>query len=295
MNKGAAALMTLVLLSTACKSGRPITLINREVPARSAEKIIERLLARDTLQARYYTAKAGVEIEVAAEHKSFKAQVKSVRDSAAWISVIPALGIEVARMLLTPDSLKMLDKLHDQYFVGDTAAAKKRFGMQPSLSLFQQALLGKPIGLEPTEKYRSDREDGQYVLTSKEKRRFVRAAEDMSPGDTLARDRDMGERRMERTLRKAEERDAIVYRYWVEPDSFRVSRVQIVDLVRDQTADVRYEERGGAEQGFLPTKIRITLSEPGRMASGTLEISRIDLEGPLQLNFKIPEKYEPMP
>lgn len=295
MNKGAAALIIVVLLSIACKSGRPITLINREVPARSGEKIIERLLARDTLQARYYTAKAGVEIELEDEHKSFKAQVKSVRDSAAWISVVPALGIEVARVLLTGDSLKMLDKLHDQYFVGDTAAAKKRFGMQPSLSLLQQALLGKPIGLEPTEKYRSDREDGQYVLTSKEKRRFVRAAEDMSPGDTLARDRDMGERRMERTLRKAEERDAIVYRYWVEPDSFRVSRVQIVDLVRDQTADVRYEERGGAEQGFLPTKIRITLSEPGRMASGTLEISRIDLEGPLQLNFKIPEKYEPMP
>nr|MBP7409901.1 DUF4292 domain-containing protein [Flavobacteriales bacterium] len=148
---------------------------------------------------------------------------------------------------------------------------------------------------DPLEKYRIDREDGQYVLTSKEKRRFVRAAEDMSPSDTLARDRDMGERRLERTLRKAEERDAIVYRYWVEPDSFRVSRVQIVDLVRDQTADVRYEERGGAEQGFLPTRIRITLSEPTRMASGTLEISRIDLEGPLQLNFKIPEKYEPMP
>lgn len=295
MSKGAAALITLVLLFVACKSGRPITLSNREVPARSAEKIIERLLARDTLQARYYTAKAGVEIEVADEHKSFKAQVKSVRDSAAWISVVPALGIEVARVLLTADSLKMLDKLHDQYFVGDTAAAKKRFGMQPSLSLFQQALLGKAIGLDPLEKYRIDREDGQYVLTSKEKRRFVRAAEDMSPSDTLARDRDMGERRLERTLRKAEERDAIVYRYWVEPDSFRVSRVQIVDLVRDQTADVRYEERGGAEQGFLPTKIRITLSEPTRMASGTLEISRIDLEGPLQLNFKIPEKYEPMP
>jgi len=295
MSKGAAALITLVLLFVACKSGRPITLTNREVPARSAEKIIERLLARDTLQARYYTAKAGVEIEVADEHKSFKAQVKSVRDSAAWISVVPALGIEVARVLLTGDSLKMLDKLHDQYFVGDTAAAKKRFGMQPSLSLFQQALLGKAIGLDPLEKYRIDREDGQYVLTSKEKRRFVRAAEDMSPSDTLARDRDMGERRLERTLRKAEERDAIVYRYWVEPDSFRVSRVQIVDLVRDQTADVRYEERGGAEQGFLPTRIRITLSEPTRMASGTLEISRIDLEGPLQLNFKIPEKYEPMP
>lgn len=295
MSKWPVALILLVLLSTACKSGRPLARPNREVPARSAEKIIERMLARDTLRARYYTAKAGVDLIIGEEHKSFKAQVRSVRDSAAWISVVPALGIEVARVLLTPDSLKTLDKLHDQYFVGDTAAAKKRFGMQPSLSLFQQALLGKPIGIAPQEKYRSDREEGLYVLTSKEKRRFVRAAEDMSPGDTLARDRDMGERRLERTLRRAEEREAVVYRYWVEPDSFFVSRVQIVDLVRDQTADVRYEERGGAEQGFLPTRIHITLSEPGRMASGTLEISRIDLEGPLQLNFKIPEKYEPMP
>ncbi len=295
MNKGAAALISLVLLSTACKSGRPITLINREVPARSSEKIIERMVQQDTLRARYYTAKASVDLVLPDGNKSFKAHVKSVRDSAVWVSVVPALGIEVARVVLTPDSLKMLDKLHDQFFVGDTTSAKKKFGMQPSLSLLQQALLGKAIGLDPQEKYRTDREDGQYVLTSKEKRRFVRAAEDMSPGDTLARDRDMGERRMERTLRRAEEREAIVYRYWVEPDSYRVSRVQVVDLVHDQTADVRYEERGGVEQGFLPTRISITLSEPGRVASGRLEITRIDFEGPLQLNFKIPEKYAPMP
>ena len=301
MRAARTALIGLVLVLNACKSGRPIVLINRELPARSAEKIIERVLAVDTVDPRYYTAKAAVEIEMPADssgevqRQSFKAQVKSVRDSAAWVSVVPALGIEVARVLITPDSLKMMDKLHDQYFVGDTAAAKKKFGLQPSLSLLQLALLGKPIGLDPEEKYRIDREDGQYVLTSKERRRFVRAAEDVSPGDTLARDRDMGDRRLERTLRRAEEREAIVFRYWVEPDSFRVSRVQIVDLVHDQTADVRYEERGGAEQGFLPNKIRITLSEPGRVASGTLELSRTDLEGPLQLNFKIPEKYEPMP
>ncbi len=38
-----------------------------------------------------------------------------MRDSAVWVSVIPALGIEMARALLTPDSLKLMDKLHDQY------------------------------------------------------------------------------------------------------------------------------------------------------------------------------------
>ncbi|HRH36719.1 MAG TPA: DUF4292 domain-containing protein [Flavobacteriales bacterium] len=290
------ALIALVLLATACKSGKPIVLRpNKDVPVRSAEKVVDRLLVVDTLSPRYYTAKASVEIAIGEEHKSFKAQVKSVRDSAAWISVVPALGIEVARVVLTPDSLKMLDKLHDKYFVGDSAASKKKFGLQPSLHLFQEALLGKAIGIDPEEKYRVDREDGYYVITSKERRRFVRAAEDMSPGDTLADDHDMRERRLERTLRRAEERAAHVFKYWVEPDSFRVARVQIVDLVHDQTADVRYEERGTIEQGQLPTRISITLSEPGRVASGTLQITRIDFDGPLQLNFKIPEKYEPMP
>ena len=295
MNKAAKALIPLVLLATACKSGRPLTLINRELPARSSEKIIERVLEARTVPPRYYSAKANIEFAMGEDSRSFKAQLRCVRDSAIWASLIPALGIEVARVLITADSLKVLDKLHDQYFVGDTAASKKRFGLVPDLALLQDALLGIPIDLDPEEKYRIDREEGQYVLTSKEKRRFVRAAEDITPGDTLARDRDMGERRLERTLRRAEEKEAIVHRYWIEPDSFQVTRVQVVDLVHDRTADVRYEERGDDTQSHLPTHIRITFSEPGRMASGTLEISRIETEGPLQLNFKIPEKYEPMP
>jgi len=297
MSTVAKAVMLLALLSlAACKSGKPVvTLRNRDVPARSPEKLLERLMASDRGDIRTYSAKANVDLVLPDGSKSFKAQVRSVRDSAAWVSVVPALGIEVARVLITADSLKFLDKLHDQYFVGDTAAAKKKFGMQPSLSLLQQALLGEAIGMDPAEKYRSDREDGQYVLTSKERRRFVRAAEDLSPGDTLARDRDMGERRMERTLRRAEVKEAVVLRYWIEPDSFQVTRVQITDLARDQTADVRYELRGGAEEQHLPTRISITLTEPGRQASGTLELSRITLNEPLQLNFKIPEKYEPMP
>lgn len=297
MMKGVVATAVLVLLTTAaCKSGKPLPIIGAELPARSPERLLERLLANeqehDTI--RYYTAKASVGLRMPDGNKSFKAQIRSVRDSAAWVSVIPALGIEVARVLLTTDSLKMLDKMADQYFVGDTAAAKAQFGLQPSLTLLQQALLGKAIGLDPQEKYRSDREDGQYVLTSREKRRFVRAAEDISPADTLG-SRDMGERRLERTLRRAEEREAIVLRYWIDPEDFRVTRVQIADLARDQTADVRYEQRGTAEENHLPATIHLTLSEPDRQASATLELSRIDLTGPVSMNFRVPEKFTPMP
>lgn len=296
MNMGGRSVLLVALVATAaCKSGKPLPIIGGEIPARSAERILERALAHERDTIRYYSARASVSVKLPDSGRSFKAHIRSVEDSAAWISVVPALGIEVARILLTADSLFIMDKLADQYFVGDTAAAATKFGVRPSLALLQQALLGKAIGLDPEEKYRSDRDDGQYLLTSREKRRFIRAAEEVTPVDTLAREPGMPERRLERTLRKAEEKEAVVMRYWFEPADFRVTRVQIADLVRDQTADVRYEERGGPEEGHLPTRIRITLSEPGRQASGTFELSRISTTGPLQMNFRIPEKFTPMP
>jgi hypothetical protein len=291
-----ASLLLAILISTACRTGKPLPLLRaRELPARSPEKLLERMMVHEADSFRYYSAKANVSLKLPDGSKSFKSQIRAVNDSAAWVSVVPALGIEVARVLLTADSMKFLDKLHDQYFIGDHLTAKQKFGMQPSLALLQDALMGKAIGLDPNEKYRSDWEDGQYVLTSKEKKRFVRAAEDINPGDTLATDRDMKERKLERTLRKAEEREAIVHRYWIDPDTFRPTRIQITDLAHDRIADIRYEERAGAELDHLPTKLVITLSEPGRTASGTLELSKITLEGPLQLSFNVPEKYQPMP
>ncbi|HRD51037.1 MAG TPA: DUF4292 domain-containing protein [Flavobacteriales bacterium] len=294
MMRWAIALLLPALIATACKGRRAVS-VDRELPVRSAERVLERALAMRQSPTRYYSAKADVELSMPDEKRSFKAHLRSVHDSAMWVSVVPLLGIEAARVMLTADSLKIMDRINDQYFAGDTGAVRKRFGLVPDLALLQRALNGEAIALDSTERYRVDREEGHYVLTSREKRRFIRAAEDISPGDTLARDRDMRERRLERTLRKAEEREAIVHRYHLEPDSFRVARVQVMNLVNDRTAELRYEERGGPEMNHLPTRIRITLSEPGRLVSALLTISRIDLDGPVQMNFRIPEKYEPMP
>ncbi|MBK8947520.1 MAG: DUF4292 domain-containing protein [Flavobacteriales bacterium] len=222
----------LLLLGPGCRPVKQVFQADRELPLRSAEKVVENALAALPADVHYFSAKADVDLVMPDASRSFRSAVRLVTDSALWVSITPALGIEVARALVTVDSVKVLDRLKDTYFVGGRDNAWARFGIDPDLDLLQQALLGRPIGLDPREKYRVDREDGHYVLTSREKRRFVRAAEDILPGDTLADDRDMKERRLERTLRKAGEREAVVFRYWVEPDSFRVVRVLVSDLAR---------------------------------------------------------------
>jgi hypothetical protein len=41
--------------------------------------------------------------------------MRAVHDSAIWMSISPGLGVEAARVLLTRDSIKVLDKLHQEY------------------------------------------------------------------------------------------------------------------------------------------------------------------------------------
>jgi len=286
----------IIVLLSACHSRLPVVgSSHSELPPKSAEKLVDGLMAHAIPATPYYSAKVDVDLKTNNGNKSFKAHVRSVQDSAVWLSIVPALGIEVARALLTTDSLKVMDKIHDTYWTGDTAKASVKFGVQLRLDLFQDALLGLPVAMDPGEKYRSDREDGQYTLTIKEKRKFIRAAEDLSPGDTLPNDKDMGERRMERTLRQAGRKDAaMVYKYWIDPDSMQVNRVSISDLAHDQQADVRYMARTTIDGRSLPTLVVLSLSAPGQQVTGTLKLDRIELNGPFQLPFRIPEKFLPM-
>lgn len=288
-----AFLLSIALLA-GCKPIREVLPFRGEIPARGPEKLLDLVMANRISGVRYYSGKADVEMKDTAGSTSFKAKLMCVVDSAAWIKAMGPLGIEGGRVLLTRDSLKVLDTFHDHYWTGDTGQATKRFGMRPDLVLLQDALLGQPFGLDPDEKYKSDREEGQYTLTTKERRRFRRAAEDIAEDDTLPDDKDMSERRLERTLRKASKKDAVVFKYWIEPDSFRVTRVLVVDLAHDQQADVRYSSRTWVNGRSLPTRIGLSLSGAGRKVDATFELDRISLDGPLELVFRIPEKFTPL-
>ncbi|MBS1569218.1 MAG: DUF4292 domain-containing protein [Bacteroidetes bacterium] len=288
-------LIGLGLAAAACGTRKPLQKGEvRSLEQRSTAELLAMLGNNEGAAPRYYSAKADVLYKTATDGKSFKAHIRMVKDSAAWLSVVPALGIEVARALLTPDSLLFMDKLQDTYWRGDTGEARRKFGMQPGLEMLQEALLGRPIGLDPEEKYRSDREEGMYTLTSKEKRKFLRAAQDLSPGDTLPNDKDMREKRLERTLRKAGKKEAMVYKYWIDPDSMRTSRVSISDLAHDRMADVRYAEWTTVDGTALPTSVVLSLSAPGQTVTGTLRLDRIQLQGPLNLPFHVPEKFKPL-
>ena len=68
--------------------------------------------------------------------------LRSVYDSAIWMSISPALGIEAVRVLLTPDNVKVMDKLNRHYAIEPYTYLKRFSEADITFSTIQNIISG---------------------------------------------------------------------------------------------------------------------------------------------------------
>ncbi|HEY2726753.1 MAG TPA: DUF4292 domain-containing protein, partial [Parafilimonas sp.] len=71
--------------------------------------------------------------------------IKMKKDSAIWISITGPLNIEGARILVTPDSVKIINKLEGTVQLSSIAHLQQITKLPLAFSDFQNIILGKPI------------------------------------------------------------------------------------------------------------------------------------------------------
>ncbi|MFY0689654.1 MAG: DUF4292 domain-containing protein [Cyclobacteriaceae bacterium] len=64
---------------------------------------------------KYLSARAKIRFDDGARDLAGTAQIRVAQDSAIWVSVSPGLGVEVARILITTDSVFFLDRINNKY------------------------------------------------------------------------------------------------------------------------------------------------------------------------------------
>ncbi|HUX83952.1 MAG TPA: DUF4292 domain-containing protein [Chitinophagaceae bacterium] len=69
------------------------------------------------------------------------------KDSAIWISITPLLGIEMARVLITPDSVMIMNKINKTIKTRGTDLIRQILNIPADFSTLQDILIGNPIFL----------------------------------------------------------------------------------------------------------------------------------------------------
>ena len=257
-------------------------------------------LLRKYEDARYKFDWLGMKIDadyaVMGETQGFKATIRMKRDSIIWISITPALGIEMIRMVVTADSLRYLSKIPDNkfYYVGAFEEINDLIGIGVDFEMFQDLLIGNALGLDKDEgKFRSETDEGNYLLISKYKRkvrRVVGVDDRRLESDTIVVN--PNDPRYQRTLRRVdEEDDLIVSRYWLEPDNYKLTKSVFNDLIHQRTMEVRYSDFQQDNQQYYPAACSLLVKKPQGDQEMRFEITKLSSGKSYDFPFEIPEDY----
>ena len=118
---------------------------------------------------RYLTAKSRISFKSEKQEiDNASVTIRIQQDSLIWVSV-SKLGIEAARVLITRDSIMILDKINRAYAVADFATLSRQFSFSLSYPLLQTLIVGNlPLPNRMAHKSRSADEANYLLLRQQE-------------------------------------------------------------------------------------------------------------------------------
>ena len=294
-------LITIIISSvilTGCSNERRIA---DGKPLRSMEpNNIIKHYEKEALKWDWLGFKLDTEIKVDGESESINMSMRMARDSAIWISLSPALGVELARILLLPDSVRIISKVPSNKFVyeGNYRELEESFGIPLDFYTLQNLFCGSPLGLNKNnDKFISKVDGRNYILIEKFPRRIKKLlgglderTVSINPEEPITVN--MGVRRAERMMSRTDEEDLSIKRYWFEGVSF----MPVLDVFNDLSTGLTLKvKRSGDEdhrQGLLPSRVQIIALGNGVDLDCTFSIRRSRVNREYDLPFDPPKDYE---
>ncbi|MDW8302636.1 MAG: DUF4292 domain-containing protein [Bacteroidia bacterium] len=122
----------------------------------NAQKFVQNY-NRQLPQVTHFQAKAKIEYQTDKENITANLTIRSRYDSVLWVSIMPLLGVEAARIKITQDTLYVLDKIHHTVTISPIRKIEEKLGAKISLKELQDVLLGLTRIPEKIQAYKQDK------------------------------------------------------------------------------------------------------------------------------------------
>lgn len=241
--------------------------------------------------------KLSADVETPEGKRGFKANVRMRRDSVIWVSISPALGVEVVRIMITPDSIKYISKIpnNKHYFMGRMDEMTEFSESEITFEMLQAMLLGNPVDLDyQRDKFVSRVDDQQYALISKYNRKMKKVVgmdeKQIQPDDSL--EIDATDKKYKRILKRSDEEDLLLKRYWFDGYTYRLMKTVFDDLYYKRSVSIEHRDFKEVDEEYYPQYTKLTLSTPRETSFFEFKITRLKRNKAYEFPFEIPEDYE---
>ena len=259
---------TVLLFS--CKTSRkaisaaPNTNVESKGP-----KALSQLLRKNEFQYKWISAKFSAEMNLDSNKISVSVNMRGRKDSVIWLSVSPALGIEVARAMITKDSVKLIDRFNSQYFVGDFNYISKLLHADLDFDMIQSLLIGNSVEFyDEDDQLRSFIENNKYALSTTRRKKSKKVINN----------------------KNKELKDPIQI-IWLEPATYKIGRILFKDFNTDRTFDASFSKFAVIDSLNFPYQANYEILAEKKIQLA-VDYSKVIVNLPQTFPFSIPEKYK---
>jgi hypothetical protein len=248
---------------TGCKTRKVVAVKPSGLSDLTLEEVIRRA---DMVQVSFpeVAIKAKVSFKVDKREDSFKMNIRLKRDSIIWMSAT-YYNMEVARFILTPDTLKMVDRHNRQFYLGDYRFLLEKYETPFNFKALQSILLGNSFDLSNCEKTRIHSSRGKYILSG-----------------------------LSTTPRATEFGDLMqVFASWIDGETYKVSRLRIYEYKGKRSFSADFEDFREVSGLSIPHRIVYDIAGDNKIELVS-EYLRIDTVEGQTYPFSIDPKYEPI-
>lgn len=272
LNKNVASLNLIVgvflvlAILASCKTTRSV--IKEPIKEEGADYLLSKLKENE-LKFEWFAAKFNLDFVLDKKKTSFRGQVRMRKDSAIWVSFSPALGIEMARLLITNDSIFYLNRINKEYFKGDYNAVNQRFGTNLDYDVLQSILLGNDLTFYEEGKFRVSYDSKEYHLVT------------------------AGRSKLKKYVKTKEDATRVyIQNIFLDPQTFKITKMKIKEVAQDNNKlDAYYSEFENLDGQLFPHHLNFDITATSPVIVDIF-YSRIDLASPQRLPFKVSSKYE---
>ena len=210
----------------------------------------------DSFEYEFFTAKAKIKYTEGSKKIKGAVNVRMEQDKQIWMSVSPALNVEVSRILLNEDSIHVLDRMNKRYYRISYAEISRIYKMDVDFEMIQSILVGN--------------------LVFPFRRDVVKSVE----GGKLYR----------------KENGAILFEHYIGNKTKKLEDLRVIDSQTGNELSVHYEDFRAVEDQNFPFLINTLISpikKNGKKVNVEIAFSKAQVsEKPIKFPFNVPSKYE---
>lgn len=276
-------LLLVSVLMFSCRTAKQVV-TEKDIPLMTEHKLLKQIESNRLNDSTLFAKRIDVSFTDGENSDNFKASLKISRDSFMQISLTAPLGIEVARILLTQDSIKFVDVYHKKYFLADYDYFNQRYDVSLTYDFLQNIFTNTFSDFTlldesdlRTKRYKLDRTEMGYKLWTVDKK-------------------NAGKKLKKFYKQSGSERDEIILlqEILIDPTYFRPLSMSLKDLNEGVGISVRYENFVRFGEELFPEKMRFTLFSKKSNMDLNLKFQRMEFNVPVEPNFRILSKYKRM-